>query len=209
MIDILLLIIIPLIIWRFGCQRVKHNHAVLLERGGSYFKQLAPGLQFFIPFLQRARHVHWYNSAIELKGCNIPLHKLRFVSRNVRALGPNGVKVDAKFSICFSIDKVQQAVYEVDNLYQHIEDTGTALLESVVQKSLNTQKLAEFFNADFLSLAEVGVKVESASITRLVARPPKNTDTVQSRLEYARVLQKEFPCTVLELAALITALNSS
>jgi regulator of protease activity HflC (stomatin/prohibitin superfamily) len=214
MIDILLLIGIPLFIWQFGYCRVRMGHVAVLERAGGFFKLLRPGMQFFVPLLQKVRSVNWSNSTMTLKGYNIPTNKQRFISNTVRLISPDGNKISAGFTVVFSIDNVSKAVYQTGDALQHLEDVCYSELRTVIQKTTNFHKVAEQFSAVTLNeqLTEIGLQVHSVSVTQLATAKherPKVTNELAAQREHVVELRKALDCTVPELAAVLSALNSS
>jgi len=144
---VLSLIILVLIFAILGVKQVNQSKAVIIERFGKFHKKLTPGINFIIPGFDKVKSgINLYTIHHEIesgKNLNIPLvDKKNQIDLAEQVLDPpelNAITSDnaivhPDLVMYFLITEPEKTVYNVNNIYQSMNELLTTLLRQEIGK---------------------------------------------------------------------------
>ncbi len=148
-VSIFLAILVITLVYK-GLVVVQQSEAIVIERLGSYHKTLEPGVNFIIPFIDKARGIKMCRYRTE-HGKNIPIviyetridrreTVLDFPGQSVITTDNVGVVVNG--ALYFQIIDPNRAVYQAENLIQAVEILAKTSLRSEIGR-MELDKLFE------------------------------------------------------------------
>ncbi len=135
-----LVVILAIVIISAGVQVVPQSETRVIERLGRFHAVLSPGLNFIIPFVDRAKTI--YTRKVETSGGR---HYVRTVATTVidlreqvydfpsqQVITRDNVTTEINALLYFQITDPKKAVYEIDNLPNAIEKLTQTSLRNVI-----------------------------------------------------------------------------
>jgi regulator of protease activity HflC (stomatin/prohibitin superfamily) len=121
---------------------VRQAEVVLIERFGSFYRQLEPGIHFVVPFIDKTRSVYWtfvkedargkptyrYSELIE----RIDLREAVFDFPKQNVITKDNVTMEISALLYYQVTDAKAAVYEVANLPQAIEKLAQTTMRNII-----------------------------------------------------------------------------
>lgn len=204
----ILLVLVILYIVK-GVIIVQQMEEVIIERFGSYYRTLKPGLNFIIPIVDTPRGINWKVSQKGVDGQTYSYTKLvtridkretvyDFPRQNV--ITKDNVTISINALLYFQIVDSKSAVYEITNLIDAIEKlTQTNLRNLVGQLDLDETLISrDKINQDLRQILDEATNKWGVKVNRVELQDINPPADIQSAMEKQMKAEREKRAIILE-----------